>query len=477
MIVIDNGDAIRGIAEVASQLDFIVNGYVGTTATQLADGQLANTEGDLYASGANATVVTSITIVNTDSAARTFTLYLKPSAGTSRAITPVSLDLGVGYSFYTDGQRMVVLDKTGGVVTTSIALSDASPNTIEPDDSASAGTGTAASRADHEHAIVGGAPSALLEVQAPAEGSSTSFARADHDHAIVHDITDNSLVTIDGTSNAPVNGDYAKFTALGLEGKDKAGILSDLNVADGADVTGSNAPQAHAASHQNAGGDEVSVTGLSGLLADDQHVLDAEALAAAVQSGAITDSVTKAPTHDAVFDVKTTADAAQPAATDDADAVAAVEAAGLTFAENKGIILDAALSADNKWSGIVEAGTAGTTLNFGDCVYHSVGDGEWMLAKADVTATSGAVKLGINVTVAQVTNGQAMTVLLYGKVRSDADYAFTVDAPVFVSAATAGDLTSTAPTTTTNFVVRIVGYGNTADELFFCPDNTYVELA
>ncbi len=37
-----------------------------------------------------------------------------------------------------------------------------------------------------------------------------------------------------------------------------------------ADVTGDNAPQAHAASHQNTGGDEISVAGLSGLLADDQ---------------------------------------------------------------------------------------------------------------------------------------------------------------------------------------------------------------
>jgi len=148
-----------------------------------------------------------------------------------------------------------------------------------------------------------------------------------------------------------------------------------------------------------------------------------------------------------------------------------------TLPENIGLILDASLSADQKWSGIVEAGTAGATLDFGDIVYHSVGDGEWMLAKADATATSGAVKLGINVTVAQVANGNAMTVLLFGKVRSDADYAFTVDAPVFISAATAGDMTSTAPTGTTNFVVRIVGYGNTADELFFCPDNSYVELA
>jgi len=44
----------------------------------------------------------------------------------------------------------------------------------------------------------------------------------------------------------------------------------------------------HAASHQNGGGDEVSITGLSGLLADDQHVLDAEVLAAAGANTGIT---------------------------------------------------------------------------------------------------------------------------------------------------------------------------------------------
>lgn len=118
MFVIDNGDAIRGIAEVASKLDFIVSGYVGTTATQLADGQISNEEGDLYASGADATVVTSITVVNTDSVARTFTLYLKPSGGSSRAISPVSLDLGIGHSFYTDGQHIVVMDASGQILST-----------------------------------------------------------------------------------------------------------------------------------------------------------------------------------------------------------------------------------------------------------------------------------------------------------------------------------------------------------------------
>ena len=39
--------------------------------------------------------------------------------------------------------------------------------------------------------------------------------------------------------------------------------------------------EAHKTRHENAGADEISVTGLSGLLADDQHVLDAEVLAVA----------------------------------------------------------------------------------------------------------------------------------------------------------------------------------------------------
>lgn len=36
------------------------------------------------------------------------------------------------------------------------------------------------------------------------------------------------------------------------------------------------APGAHKATHENGGADEISVAALSGLLADDQHVLDAE---------------------------------------------------------------------------------------------------------------------------------------------------------------------------------------------------------
>lgn len=71
---------------------------------------------------------------------------------------------------------------------------------------------------------------------------------------------------------------------------------------------------------------EANAIGTSHSLARADHVhekhhakyTDAAAKAAAVQAGAITDAVTKAPTHDAVFDVKTTADTATTPAEVDA---------------------------------------------------------------------------------------------------------------------------------------------------------------
>jgi len=308
------------------------------------------------------------------------------------------------------------------------ALDTAAAGTIQPDDGAATGTAHSFARSDHTHAITCDTPNSLSAVQAGAEGSAYNFARSDHDHAIAHAISDNSLVTVDGTAN---DDEYARFTANGLEGRTEAEFKGDFSLAIGTDVL----------AEQTIG------------IADDNLVeVDGSPNAAemTVWTASGLDGKTYAEMMALMF--------------------------GTALPENTGIILDAALSADQKWSGIVEAGTAGATLDFGDCVYQAIADSRWELAKADVAATSFG-KLGINVTVAQASDGGAITVLLLGKVRSDADYAFTVLAPVFISAATAGDLTSTAPTGTTNFVVRIVGYGNTADELYFCPDNTYLELA
>ena len=148
--------------------------------------------------------------------------------------------------------------------------------------------------------------------------------------------------------------------------------------------------------------------------------------------------------------------------------------AEITLGENYGIKFDAALSADGKYCGMVRAGTAGAALAFGDVVYLQTADSKWELAKADAEATC-INKLGI--CVAAAAEDAATTILLVGKVRADAVFpSFTVGAPVFISEATAGDLTSTAPSTSTN-IIRCVGQAASADELWFSPDGAWGTVA
>jgi len=101
-------------------------------------------------------------------------------------------------------------------------------------------------------------------------------------------------------------------------------------------------------------------------------------------------------------------------------------------------------------------------------------DGKWEKAQADVAATASG-KLGL--CLATTAEDAQCLVLLAGKMRSAKFPTFTPGAPVYLSAATAGLVTTTPPTGTTGFIVRIIGYGNTADELSFCPDNNYLECA
>lgn len=143
----------------------------------------------------------------------------------------------------------------------------------------------------------------------------------------------------------------------------------------------------------------------------------------------------------------------------------------VTFGENTELLLDAALSADGKYCGITEGGTAGATLAFGDLCYLAAADSRWELADASAASTSGDVKIGICV-LAAAADGNATTMLLYGKIRADAAFpSFTISAPVHISE-TAGDVVVAAPTTTDS-VTRRVGFANTADELFFCPSPDY----
>lgn len=126
--------------------------------------------------------------------------------------------------------------------------------------------------------------------------------------------------------------------------------------------------------------------------------------------------------------------------------------------------------ADATFTGITISGTAGAALAFGDLISLDPTDSRWELA--DANAASGADGdsrgiLGICVLAANA-DGDPTTILLNGVVRGDTAFpSMTVNAPMYVSE-TAGDITGTAPTTT-DAVVRAVGYALTADELYFAP--------
>lgn len=116
MLVLDNGDKIRGDASAATVVDYSLHGLDDGVLKQLADGQLAVATGDLYTAD-SVDVVSTLVLVNTDTSARTVNLYLLPSGGTARRLIPKDLSLGIGYSLHFDGAKISVMDTSGNIIT------------------------------------------------------------------------------------------------------------------------------------------------------------------------------------------------------------------------------------------------------------------------------------------------------------------------------------------------------------------------
>jgi len=140
---------------------------------------------------------------------------------------------------------------------------------------------------------------------------------------------------------------------------------------------------------------------------------------------------------------------------------------GITqLAEAASISLDAAL-ADQSWSGITIAGTAGATLAFGQLVYLAAADSRWELTDSDSVTTADRM-LGM-VVLAAAADGDPTRLLLMGNIRADSQFpAMTIGSALYISDTTAGAILTTIPTGADN-VVRRVGYALTADELYFNP--------
>jgi hypothetical protein len=70
------------------------------------------------------------------------------------------------------------------------------------------------------------------------------------------------------------------------------------------------------------------------------------------------------------------------------------------------------------------------------------------------------------------TDNNATSMLLWGKIRLDAFADTLVIGDAVYASETAGAVEVTQPTTT-DVVIRVIGFGNTADELYFCPSSDY----
>ena len=115
MISLNVGDKIQGDSSNASQVDYVISGLAAIARTQLANGQLANSTGDLYTATGQDTVL-SLILVNTGAVVNNVNLYLLPNGGTARRLIGKNLALQPGYSLHTDGPHVMVLDLNGGIV-------------------------------------------------------------------------------------------------------------------------------------------------------------------------------------------------------------------------------------------------------------------------------------------------------------------------------------------------------------------------
>lgn len=440
-IVLLNGYLLEGDATTASKVTYTISGLDGTTLTMLASGQLPNSKGTLYTAAGTDTIA-GITLFNTNTTAEAVNLYVQDGTA-SRQIVGIDA-LGAGCHAQFDGKILNVQSADGYIQTTAIAHKTSHQDGGSDEVSV---TGLSGLLADDQHvldtevvavAIAKATMDADTVLTATTDDTPVATTLAEqtvlgrltggHPDDIAIGIADDNIVQIDQAAVA--DNDYAKFTAAGLEGRSYAEVKQDLDLEIGTDVLAQQ------------------TIGIA-----DNNLLEVDDAAAADDDFA-----------------RFTAAGIEgiPAQT----ALSALLAAVLL--ENDSIKLDPALSADGKWNGITETGTAGATLAFGDLVYLQTADSRWELASADNAAAGHNLKVGICV-LAAAGDASATNMLLWGKVRADAVFpALTIGAPVYMGT-TAGDIQVAAPSGTTD-IVRIMGYANTADEIFFCPENDWIKL-
>ncbi len=145
---------------------------------------------------------------------------------------------------------------------------------------------------------------------------------------------------------------------------------------------------------------------------------------------------------------------------------------GTGTGDKASIILNDSALADESWSGTTVKGTGGATIAVGDVCYLQTSDSRWELVDGILDGTDVGFKLELGICVLATSDGAATEMLVDGLIASAAFPTLTVGAPVYLDD-TAGNLVVAQPSTT-NFAIRVVGYGHTATVLRFDPSNDYV---
>lgn len=211
MIALDNGDKIQGDTTTAEMVDYIISGVVGNKSKQMTDGQLPDSINDIYTATHDDESVISIMVVNTNTSVESINLYLLTSGGTARRFVPKDLQLGVGCQLVTDGRRMEVRDRYGGLVMAGevTANSNLTDNAIVRGDGGAKGVQSSGVVIDDSDKM-------------DMNGGTITNAG--------HGIADNQVLTVDQADAA--SGEFAQFTANGLQSLSEAEFKAAANLED-----------------------------------------------------------------------------------------------------------------------------------------------------------------------------------------------------------------------------------------------------
>lgn len=126
--------------------------------------------------------------------------------------------------------------------------------------------------------------------------------------------------------------------------------------------------------------------------------------------------------------------------------------------------MTASLSSNQTYLGTYENDVVGENVAFGDVLYLKFSDGKWWKARADSYTTTPAARMAL----ATITANNSGPLLIEGNVRNDS-WSFAAN-KVYLSAATAGAMTTTQPSTTGN-QLQVLGVAKTSTKMYFKPQS------